>query len=99
MVIYTRGDSGDRIWSDHRLLSHRLAARGELAAERGARVDHRAVESGKTSQAAGSVLHRLAGVRAPRRSAVDVCLLFRADGKLRHCFLAPHHFEAPFQSE
>src|SRR5437016_3460054 len=99
MAVHTGRDSGDRVWSDHRLLSHGLAKRGELAAERRARLDRRAVEPGKTSEAASSVLHRLAGAGPPRRSAVDVCLLLRADRKLRYCFLAPNHFEAPIRSE
>src|SRR2546421_9764218 len=99
MAVHTGRTSGDRVWSDHRILSHGLATRGELAAERRARMDRRAVEPGKTGEAASSVLHRLAGARPPRRSAVDVCLLLRADGELWHCFLAPNYSEAPFRSE
>src|SRR5882762_1418530 len=99
MAVRTGRIAGDRVWSDHRLLSHGLATRGELAAERRVRLDHRAVEPGKTSEAASSVLHRLAGARPPRRSAADVCLLLCADGELWHCFLAPKHSEAPFRSE
>src|SRR5207249_5762141 len=34
--------------------------------------------------------------RSNRDWSSDVC---SSDLKLRHCFLAPHHFEAPFQSE
>src|SRR5437879_4874699 len=55
MGIHSGRDSGDRVWSYHCFLSHGLAARGELAAERRARLDHRAVEPGKTSEATSSV--------------------------------------------
>src|SRR2546425_5850899 len=60
MAIHTGRNSRDRIRSNHGLLSHGLAAAGQLAPGRRARLDHRPVGAGKASETEGPLLYYLA---------------------------------------
>src|SRR5258708_7216527 len=99
MVVHTGRNSRDRVWCDHRLLSHGLATAGQVAPRRRTRLDQRPIGAGKTSEAEGPFLHCLAGPIPTRRHPADVVLFLCNDGRLWDCILAPYDSEASLRAE
>src|SRR5579859_6044568 len=99
MAVYFGRRPRGGVRRDHDFLSDRLAARREVAAAGGTRLDQRRAGKGKRSEAENSFLHDLASVCTTRRHPADAGLFLRNDRGLRSCVLAPHDSETAFRAK